>query len=76
MLHYVYDESDLCICFKREDRHVVAVFEVLLCLGFEHITGAAKPALCMSRISQNPSYKEPQHKNLKKHGIYLLSTFL
>jgi len=37
--------------------------------------GVGKPALCMSRKSQKPSYKEPQHKNLKTR-IYLQFTFL
>jgi len=40
-----------------------------------YITGVAKPALCMSHISKNRCYEEPQHKNIKTR-IYLQSTLL
>jgi len=40
-----------------------------------YMPGVAKPALCMIRIYQIPSYKEPQHRN-QKTRIYLQSTLL
>jgi len=39
------------------------------------MAGVAKPAPRMNRMLKNPSYKEPQHKNLKAQ-IYLQSILL
>jgi len=55
--------------------HTIHRFTVSRFTNKTNIAGVAKPVLCMSRISQNPSYKEPQHKNLKTR-IYLQSTLM
>jgi len=44
-------------------------------LSNSHRPGVDNAALCMSCISQNPSYKEPQYTNLKTR-IYSQSTLL
>jgi len=49
---------------KRLSKHKITIFSKILgehgSFGHPGYAYVARPALCMSRISQNPSYKELQ----------------